>query len=61
MESRRANPAGCHHGHVRTPIAKDRLKHLKRLNIKVVAGPAFTLPAIEGQRTGQCGNAGIYR
>jgi 1-acyl-sn-glycerol-3-phosphate acyltransferase len=30
-------------------IVKDRLKHLKGLNIKVVAGPAFTLPAIEGK------------
>jgi 1-acyl-sn-glycerol-3-phosphate acyltransferase len=30
-------------------IVKDRLKHLKRLDIKVVAGQAFTLPAIEGK------------
>jgi 1-acyl-sn-glycerol-3-phosphate acyltransferase len=30
-------------------IVRDRLKHLKRLDIKVVAGPAFTLPAIEGK------------
>jgi 1-acyl-sn-glycerol-3-phosphate acyltransferase len=30
-------------------VVKDHLKHLKRLNIKVVAGPGFTLPPLEGQ------------
>jgi 1-acyl-sn-glycerol-3-phosphate acyltransferase len=28
---------------------KERLKHFKRLHIKIVAGPAFTLPPIEGK------------
>lgn len=30
-------------------VVKDRLKHLKRLSIKLVAGPAFTLPPLEGK------------
>ncbi len=30
-------------------IVKERLKHFKRLNIKLVAGPAFTLPLFEGK------------
>jgi len=30
-------------------IVKERLKHFKRLQIKIVAGPAFTLPPIEGK------------
>jgi 1-acyl-sn-glycerol-3-phosphate acyltransferase len=30
-------------------VVKDRLKHFRRLQIKVVAGPAFTLPAISGK------------
>ena len=29
-------------------VVKDRLRHFKRLNIKAVAGPAFTLPPIAG-------------
>jgi len=30
-------------------VVKDRLKHFRRLHIKIVAGPAFTLPAIAGK------------
>jgi 1-acyl-sn-glycerol-3-phosphate acyltransferase len=30
-------------------VVKDRLKHFKRLQIKAVAGPPFTLPPIEGK------------
>jgi 1-acyl-sn-glycerol-3-phosphate acyltransferase len=30
-------------------VVKDRLKHFRRLQIKVVAGPSFTLPAIAGK------------
>ncbi len=30
-------------------VVKDRLKHFKRLDIKAVAGSAFTLPPIEGK------------
>ena len=30
-------------------VVKDRLKHFRRLHIKAVAGPAFTLPAIAGK------------
>jgi 1-acyl-sn-glycerol-3-phosphate acyltransferase len=30
-------------------IVKDRLKHFRRLDIKIVAGPAFTLPPIAGK------------
>jgi 1-acyl-sn-glycerol-3-phosphate acyltransferase len=30
-------------------IVKKRLKHFKRLSIKLVVGPAFTLPAFEGK------------
>jgi 1-acyl-sn-glycerol-3-phosphate acyltransferase len=30
-------------------VVKDRLKHFKRLNIKMVAGMPFTLPPIEGK------------
>jgi 1-acyl-sn-glycerol-3-phosphate acyltransferase len=30
-------------------VVKDRLKHFKRLHIKAVAGPAFTLPTIAGK------------
>jgi 1-acyl-sn-glycerol-3-phosphate acyltransferase len=30
-------------------IVKERLKHFKRLDIKIVARPAFTLPPIEGK------------
>jgi 1-acyl-sn-glycerol-3-phosphate acyltransferase len=30
-------------------VVKDRLQHFKRLDIKIVAGPAFTLPPIEGK------------
>ena len=30
-------------------VVKDRLKHFKRLNIRMVAGMAFTLPPIEGK------------
>jgi 1-acyl-sn-glycerol-3-phosphate acyltransferase len=29
-------------------VVKDRLRHLKRLNIRVVAGPSFTLPSVKG-------------
>jgi 1-acyl-sn-glycerol-3-phosphate acyltransferase len=29
-------------------VVKKRLKHLKRLDIKIVAGPSFTLPPVEG-------------
>jgi len=30
-------------------VVKDRLKHFRRLHIKIVAGPAFTLPLITGK------------
>jgi 1-acyl-sn-glycerol-3-phosphate acyltransferase len=30
-------------------VVKERLKHFKRLDIKIVAGTAFTLPPIEGK------------
>ena len=30
-------------------VVKDRLKHFRRLNIKAVAGNAFTLPPIDGR------------
>jgi 1-acyl-sn-glycerol-3-phosphate acyltransferase len=30
-------------------VVKDRLKHVRRLHIKAVAGPSFTLPAIAGK------------
>ena len=30
-------------------VVKERLKHFKRLNIKAVAGPAFTLPPFQGK------------
>ena len=30
-------------------VVKDRLKHFRRLHIKIVAGPAFTLPPIAGK------------
>jgi 1-acyl-sn-glycerol-3-phosphate acyltransferase len=30
-------------------VVKDRLKHFRRLNIKAVAGPAFTLPPMVGR------------
>jgi 1-acyl-sn-glycerol-3-phosphate acyltransferase len=30
-------------------VVKDRLRHFKRLHIKGVAGPAFTLPPIDGK------------
>ena len=30
-------------------VVKDHLKHFRRLHIKIVAGPAFTLPAIAGK------------
>jgi len=30
-------------------VVKDRLKHFRRLHIKAVAGPAFTLPPIAGK------------
>ena len=30
-------------------VVKDRLKHFRRLDIKIVAGPAFTLPSIAGK------------
>ncbi len=33
-------------------IVKDRLKHFRRLHIKIVAGPSFTLPAITGKDRG---------
>jgi 1-acyl-sn-glycerol-3-phosphate acyltransferase len=30
-------------------VVKDRLRHFKRLQIKLVAGPAFTLPPVQGK------------